>query len=300
MRSRLGSAALVLVLVIPFAASTIGCKAIARALLHKAEEKADSDDTTTLTKAPEPEWDKYNVKLRGTKAEGMFLLREAKLKISFHDLPDGTVLSAGGQKATASHGSANVSVDVSDKLAKLSPKDAFDSGYHFDPNVRATLDFGKGITLDLDAPSESISYSLGEMYKQVADAPISIASKSPPKSHTILFLGSLTPEPMGAAATLADIDLVAVETNMPERKGKTCSGYRKSKGGKSKGPEKDLTLHLIDQKITIYEAATSKEVASKVFQAQDRCPMMAFSGKANSYASTSEQKDWIREQRKKM
>lgn len=272
----------------------VGCKALSR----RRGAARDDGAELSLSEPPRPEWKDDQVKLAGTDAEGLFHISGARLSISFHDLPAGTVLSAAGQKARESGGSAQLSVDLSERIAKLSPRDAFDRAYKFDPQVKAELDFGKGVKLELDAPSDSLSYSLGEMYKKVADAPVVLAKGEAPREHTILFLGGLDPEPMGTASTLAEIDWVALETNQAPRSGRTCDGYRKS-GKDGDGPAKSLVLQLVDQKVTIYEARTSKEIASKVFVAEDRCPMMAFSGEANSYASTDEQKTWLRAQRTK-
>src|SRR5262245_57551859 len=119
---------------------------------------------------------------------------------------------------------------------------------------------------------------------------------TPPAEHTILFVDSLSSDTIGPAGTVAEIDWVALLSNLPERKGKMCSGYKPT-GGTGAGDT--LPLVMKDAKLTVYDVRTSKEIGAKDFKAAETCPTLTFSKEANSYPSRDEMKAWLRTLRTK-
>ena len=98
------------------------------------------------------------------------------------------------------------------------------------------------------------------------------------------------------AQTVDAIDWVAISTKLPDRQGKMCTGFKKT--GET-GPGESLPLVMHDQKMTVYDVRTCKEIASKDFKAPESCPVITFSKEASSYPSKDDMKAWLRTLRTK-
>jgi len=282
--------------------SGAGCKRILREVAKKAKEesvRSEESAAPTLSAPPAVTWKDDEVSFVGLNTKGRFFIRGTSYDIAFSDLPEGATVSANGKvEPASSSGYVSTRVDLEERIVNLPTKDAFDPKFKLDPNVVIEVVFSPTAKVTLNAPARVVAFGLSDMYKKAADTPLTFLGEEPPKEHTIANV-ILTPEAIGPAKTLKDIDWVALGENQPPRKGKTCTGYTSSSKGKEKGPEKSYPLELIDRKVSVYEVATSKRVESKLFPADERCPMLAFSGAAKSYPSSAVEKSWLRELRTK-
>lgn len=248
----------------------------------------------TETSAPmTPNWKDTEVTFTGTSGAGSFSFSGTKLMASFRDVSPGDSIEMGTDHATATTSRyMSAQTDVGAKMAKLRPVDAFDYKYRFNPEVKVNLVLG-GRPVTIDAPAASVSYALNAAFKKVIDAPINLPPpEKPPTEHTILFTEGLTgSEVIGPAATVDAIDWVAIGSKLPERKGKMCSGYKRT--GEA-GAGESLPLVMKDERMAVYDVRTSKEIAGKDFKAPEECPTLTFSKEANSYPSKDEIKAWLR------
>lgn len=276
-----------------------GCKRVLREALKKGQESSSTSSSTTdtaPTTAPVAEWKDSQVSFKGTKAKGSVLMRGTSYDVSFSDLPANAKVTVGGKSASAnSSGYVAQKVDVTERLAALAPKDAFDSSYAFDPQTKAEVEFSPTAKVMLDLPARPAAFGLSDLFKKAADTPVPFVTSQPAGSHTVV-LTSIPAEVLGPAKTLKEVDWVAVSENLPPRKGKTCSGYKKDKGDTRTS---SYQLEMVDQRLSVYEVATSKLVEAKDFKASETCPMMTFNGAAKSYPPAADPKRWLRELRAK-
>lgn len=251
------------------------------------------------TNAPlTPTWKDTEVTFTGSSAAGSFSYNGTKLLASFREVSPGDSIEMGPDRATATNSRyLSVETDIGAKIAKLRPVDAFDYKYRFNPEVKVKLVLG-GRPIELDAPPASVNYGLTSAFKKVIDAPLNLPlPEKPPAEHTILFLESIgQSEVIGPAQTVDAIDMVALSAKLPERRGKMCSGYKKTG---ATGPGDTLQLVMKDEHLAVYDVRTSKEVAAKDFKAPEECPTLSFSKEANSYPSKDEMKAWLRTVRTK-
>ncbi len=258
------------------------------------DESSEHRDTpTTPSVAPKVAVKDQEVTFSGVSTKGRVSLKDASYNLWLSDVPENAkVLLAGKTFTPGSGGIVDAKIDLSDKIATISPKEAFDTSFKFDPKFKIEVEFGPNAKVSFDAPPVPLWIGLADYYKDAADSPVALAKPSPGAEHTVVSLLSTVPEALGPAKTLKDIDWVAVGENLAPRSGKTCSGYKKT--GDDKGPEKSFIVELVDRKVTVFDAATSKVIDSKEFKANNECPMMAFGGNARAYASSDEQKSWLR------
>lgn len=288
-------------LVIVFAATTLGgCKKLLK------PRKYDDTDGASFTSSPaevnssEPllaHWKDTEVTFPGASGTGSFSYSGTKLTASFHNVVAGDTVEMGGDKATATSSLMMAQVDLGEKLAKLRPTDAFDYKFRFNPEVKVNLVLGHR-PITIDAPATSVSYGLTSAFKKAADTPITLPlPPKPPAEHTILFTDGISGgEPIGPAQTVDAIDWVAISTKLPDRQGKMCTGFKKT--GET-GPGESLPLVMHDQKMTVYDVRTCKEIANKTFKAPESCPSITFSKEASSYPSKDDMKAWLRTLRTK-
>lgn len=288
MRSRVPRTVLLLSLAAALASGQLGCK-------KKLFDRRTGSQAAP-TAPPTPVWKDHEVSFREIDAKGNFHVGSTKLDVSFRSLPAGTTIATGNDRRTAdASGNASLQVDLGATIAKLPPRDAFDYKFRLDPRAKVELDFGGGVKLTLDAPATSVSYGLTEMFKKAVDAPINLPPpETAPAEHTVVLLGAGSADAIGPATTVDAIDWAATVTNLPERSGKTCSGYSKSG---TKDGDKSFVLKMVDQRVDVFDVRTSRPVSSREFKAREDCPMMAFGNAAKTYASTDEQKAWLRELR---
>jgi hypothetical protein len=291
-----------LVLVGLLLVSTTSCKKVLKPL-RRLDPETKAAQAQALATAPTPVWKEHEVTFAELpKARGSFGIQGTGYNVSFASLPAGTKITLNGQTSIAdSGGYAVMKVPLDERIAKLSPKDAFDFRFKLDPQAKIDLEFSPTAKLTLDLPSQSVSYALSELYKKAADTPVALGEDKPVANHSVLLVSSLTPESLGPAKTVAEIDWVALSTKQAPRPGKVCTGYKKIGDKGAKDPsEKAYALQMIDEKVTVYEVKTSKAVDSKDFKAKDQCPSMTFGDKATSYVASDEVKAWLRELRAKV
>jgi hypothetical protein len=281
--------------------ATTGCKKLLKKSSKGSSSGASGPSQPSVasgrTTPPTPTWKESEVTfLELPSARGSVRLKGTDLAIQFSGLPKETKLTVDGQTSTAdASGFIATKLDISSRLAKLAPKDAFDFRFKLAPETKIDLDFGPTAKLTLDVPSISVSFALTDLYKAAPDAPITLGDEKPPAQHTVLLMASSV-EPLGPAKSLGEVDWVAVQTKLPAREGKSCGGYKKTTDGGSQS-ERAYTLQMIDEKLTVYEVKTGVQVATKDFKAKNECPMLVFNGIASSYASNEEKKVWLRELR---
>jgi hypothetical protein len=105
------------------------------------------------------------------------------------DFPEKAKLIVAGKTFTPSSGGIlDAKIDLSEKLSALSPKQAFDTSFKFDPKLKMEIEFGPNAKVTFDAPPVMLWIGLGDLYKSAADSPVALAKPSP----TFADLGELT------------------------------------------------------------------------------------------------------------
>ncbi len=279
------------VLLVVVALGSMGCKRILTRLSRKSTRPVSS--AVAVASAPTPSWKDIELTFPELpKARGSFSFHGMDYVVTFSSLPPGTKVNVGALSETAGIGGyVTTKVDVSEELGTVSPKDAFDYRYKWVPHIPVTLDFG-GPRLTVDAPPVSPSYALNQAFKTVADRPLTFGKEmaGPPVEHSIAYLAATAPEILGPARSLADIDLIALHTDLPYRTGPLCKDSRSTDAGASKGHP----LKLVDRKVTVYERKTSKVVANQDFKADDTCPMFSYGEQTTTYPALESVKVWLR------
>jgi hypothetical protein len=273
---------------------TSGCRKMLQKRQAAREDAGWDTAPVRESNAPmTPTWKDTEVTFTGASGIGSFSYNGTKLMASFRDVSPGDSIEMGTDRATATTSRyMSAETDVGAKIAKLRPVDAFDYKYRFNPETQVHLVLG-GRPVTIDAPAAPVSYGLNAAFKKVIDAPINLpAPEKPPTEHTILFTEGLSgSDVIGPAATVDAIDWVALGSKLPERKGKMCSGYKRT--GEA-GAGETLPLVMKDEHLGVYDVRTSKEIAAKDFKAPEECPTLTFSKEANSYPSKDEMKAWLR------
>jgi hypothetical protein len=260
----------------------------------KPEESAGA---AAMTAPPTPVWTEHDLKFKEIGASCHFLVSKLDYTVSCRKLPSGThVLLGEKDEAVDSGGSLHATVDLGPKIATLSPKDATDFRFKLDPGIAMTFRFPGGVELPVQAPALPVWFGIKDALGKVQDGPVPFGKEAaaPPAQHTVLYLG-ISADTLGPAATMGEVDRVAVTSDLTPRKGKMCTGYRDvgSKGGATRSAQ----LELQDREVAIYERATGKQLAKKKFEAIARCPLIASGGTARSYPDSEAIKRWLREQR---
>lgn len=280
--------------VVALASTTMGCRKLIR-------QGLGLDAGTSSHSAfgnPTPQWAGKKLTFQGAPGEVTFSFTNFDYAAWGYKLPAGTILEMGGESFTfGGSDSHTLSIRSTETLAKVSPSDALDYKFEVDPKQKVSITFPGGTKQTFDAPKAPIKFGVVAQFKNAKNVPLKFAGETPPKEHTILYTGS-SEQVIGPAATLAEVDWVAYDDRVPSKVTKVCSGYKKS-GANGGGPEKSYNLESFDSEVTIMDRATMKEIDKKTFTATGNCPMMAFSGKATSYASTDDIIKWLRARRAK-
>ena len=273
--------------------ATAGCDRLAKLKRGTASEADAGASSTPLSAPPTPQIRELDITFRETKARVSLFLHGTSYDISFFDFPPSAKVSVGNNALTTdTTGFITAKVDLSDAIARLAPQDAFNPAFKLDPKTKLALSFGPQANLLLDAPPITTSRALIELFQKASVTPFSVGAPPKPGAHTVILIGPVTPDVLGVAKTVADIDWVALIEKQPARSGKTCSGYRRS--GDPQGVASSLGLKLLVEKLSVFEVRTGKPVADKVFTAPNDCPQGGI-GELKSYVSVDEQKRWLKQ-----
>src|SRR5262249_51939133 len=131
---------------------------------------------------------------------------------------------------------------------------------------------------------------------QSALSPGRAAPDPPLPDHSILFVPtSGGASVFGPAATMREVDWVAVAEELPPRKAGTCPIPPES----GSGPPTYAKFHLVDAEVVIVEPKTARVIERQAFPASRECPTFAFDGVAESSRDEATMKRWLRDVRVK-
>jgi hypothetical protein len=216
-------------------------------------------------------------------------------------LPDGTKVKVGDATGESKNDRVSVKFDMGEAIAKAAPGDAMKFDKTIDPERTLELEFPDGVKVSEKLPGITTKYMIeSELKKQLANGTPVLFGKetdAPQTTHTTLNLaGSLgLDNVMGPAKTMAEVDRVAVEEQLPKRSGnKKCTGYKAT--GET-GPGREADLFLVDWEVKLVERRTGKVIESKKFEAPTRCPMFAQGNETTSYPDSRAVTMWLRSKR---
>jgi hypothetical protein len=190
--------------------------------------------------------------------------------------PKGLEMQVGSAKRECpdpEEGGVRLTSDVSAKIAAMPAKD-LDSG---------TLEHGLTLVMrpkgkpeivvplpPIKFPGQSVYY----IFEKVAKGPVKFPGDKPRpegKPRSVID-ASMDPVVFGEAATLGDIDAVAVSSTLPEVKStRQCGGYKDSSGNATGG----VTLKLKETETVIYDRRTGAVLEKRRFAPKDECPAFA-------------------------
>ncbi len=241
--------------------------------------KSEPDPSTKPTPTLTWETPKGAATFAGETGRIGFDLSGPSYAASATSLPTGSTLKLGNLSTGLDTSlSAQLRVEVSEKLKALSVKDAFSTTNELDPGVNVEVVFPGNRVVRFPAPARDTRYALVRWYANAGKGPLLFAGETaaPRKEHTLfkyqeIIMGD--PVVFGPAKTVSEIDWIALPIDLPPRSGRTCAGYKKSGAGAG---EDSFVLSMRDQDITIYDRLSGKKIDSKSFPGEDRCPEMAF------------------------
>jgi len=191
--------------------------------------------------------------------------------IAGQNFDDGIVIAGGGSAATTANRDVVLRIPVGAALGKLSIADVFTSFKKLDLGVT----FSVGGT-ELHSPPLGIYPHILDSFWMVTRGPMPFGDEHapPPAKHTVVIASLSTSnyakQPLvGPAATLADIDWVAIRTDGPKHPLGTCqfdmTTYRGQQGSNTSG----VSIPQIgdDATFTIYERRSGKVIDRKDFVA---------------------------------
>jgi hypothetical protein len=229
---------------------------------------------------------------------GQAMVSEEQLSVFFREFPPGTVLTVGTTTATADDEGYATAVTKISALFGALPTEGVGS-------LEATLE---GATFSVTPPGGDAilitlppqkAYGVKDALLGVAQGPLLFSgeTESPGPVRNAIWWNYSTQEVIGVPApTVAEIDAVVV-VERPEGTSKTCTGYTDDNGT----PQPDVTLHLKDTVVAIYERRTGREVGKMIFPPDPECPtwLTAEKGYAASRDSSEPLDDmraWIKTQ----
>lgn len=248
-----------------------------------------SDDGKYLTGPEAIEWrpeaipPSFAVKQK-PEMKGTFSEYRGRLSVTVWDFPKGLTLQLGDEKAVvADDHSAAVSTDVSGLFAKL-PASALAQAADLLAE-RPMLKHGLSLILTpKNRPSVTIplppvklfDVGLSAMFEHVAEEKGLVfggeAKQAPARHKSVFAVSPFVRAIVGEAATLGDIDAVAVTKMLPEVKGmKRCGGFADSSGR----PAPAVNIRLKEAEVTIYDRRTGAELERRRFPPKEECPTVA-------------------------
>lgn len=200
---------------------------------------------------------------------GQAMVVEDKLTVFFREFPPGTLLTVGNSEATADdEGYATAETKISALFGAL-PTAGVGS-------LEATLEGATfsvtppgGAAIEVTLPPQQ-AYGVKDTLLSVAQGPLLFSGEveGPGPIRNAIWWHFSGQEIIGTpAATVAELDAVVV-VERPEGTTKACTGYTDDSGN----PQPDVTLHLKDTVVVIYERRTGSEVAKTTFPPDPECP----------------------------
>jgi hypothetical protein len=221
-------------------------------------------------------------------------LEGASIALDCEALPKDTVITVRGTEHAAA-GKLHLDVDVGEALGSVTVKDLLSPGFELDPKIPIVITIPSG-TVKTEVPK--LKY-LTIPLKYAAGKPLAFGKEPPPAPNkagtTVLWFG-LNDEAFGPAATLREVDWLAVQGDVKIVDGPTCK-YQDTQTGKiSSAP---LKLHAPE--IVIYDRRTARVIDRKVFSAGGSCPSEKSKQDDTVHAGASEDtiKRWLKERRTK-
>jgi hypothetical protein len=232
-------------------------------------------------------------------AQARFSVDDTSYEMRFKGFPAGTKVAAGG-RVTSIAGDYTERVDVGMAISAMSPTSALDDKAPLDPRTDFEVRVPGYAPMKAAAPPCRVSTSLGMMMAKAVDHsvlfPREAATDPPLADHSILFVptsGRATV--FGPAATMREVDWVAVAEALPPRKAGTCPIPPES----GSGPPTYAKFHLVDEEVTVVERKTARVIERKTFPASTQCPTFAYEGVAESSPDEAAMKRWLRDERSK-
>ncbi len=205
----------------------------------------------TVTRAPAVRYDPTTrtIACLAKRCSGTFsIYREARL--DFSEIEPLATADFGGSKARTVTSQLSVTVDMRPHLEKVPLADLFKPYPMSSVDLPLVLGFADGTKLkeNVNVPANLLRPGLTELLGHVAEGPVRFAGEEATGgNHTSLFFLA-TDQLHGRAATVRDIDMVAVSTDK-ERPG--C------------GPNDSVT----DAEVVVYERRTGKSLGHRRFPA---------------------------------
>jgi len=216
----------------------------------------------------------------------------------FNGFPAGTKVKVGEtEKKVSESGYLNLELDMRDFLGKLSISQA---GKVVDLGVDIVISVPEREPLKTDLPEQKVGADLAAAFAAVQNRPVEFEGEPEPKEgdKSLVAVEADTSFSdflvMGAAEKVWDIDLVGVFEKSMSARTKKCGGYQKLKG--------EVTIQMIDYRVTIYDRRTGERMAEHRVLAKDECPTFISydkkTKKASRYADKKDVHRWLREQLK--
>jgi hypothetical protein len=232
-------------------------------------------------------------------AEVRFKIDGMSYEVNLKGFPPGTVASVAGRKMT----SDEERIDMSDAIARLVPANAIDSDFKLDPRVDFELRVPGYELVKAAAPARKVSSAVADTLAKAVDHPVLFPRENtldpPGAAHSILYVGSgygFNAEVFGPAATMRDVDWIAVQEALPARPGGTCSIKPES----GNGPSTVVTLKLVDCEVLVVERKTSHVLTRRTFPATRECPTFASSSGIEEISPDEKAiVRWLRDERAK-
>jgi hypothetical protein len=193
----------------------------------------------------------------------------------FTGFPAGTTVEIGGKTTALPPGDYSELIDIGDIVAALAPADALNPAVKVDPHIDIKIRTPGYDPFTFRAPKRSVDAAVPYVMSQAIRHPVLFKHESvsdpPPAVHSVLYTGH-KPEIYGPAATLRDVDWIAVVVETAVRKEKECPTDEIPASGRHIKP-RVATLEFVDNEVLIVERKTSKIITRKTFHAEEAdCP----------------------------
>lgn len=206
-----------------------------------------------------------------------------RLRVSLEVRP-GTTWEIGGQRGTVdAKGLGEVTLEQGAALRALAPAtlDEVDLG------VRVVLTLPKGRSGSFPVPALSFVSQVKNALEAVDKGPVRFGADEADEAAALaldgaFFVDGLTDRQfIGAAPTLAAVDLVALTQRLKESKGKKGCEFQ----DRSTGKMVTVEINLVDTEVTLWDRRTGKQVEKHVFGPDEECPALTFTRPGESQDS---------------
>lgn len=196
-------------------------------------------------------------------------IRGSELWIGGSGFPDGTVLKSGVTEVRSASDSMLIKLPFP-SLAKLSVKEVLVDELPVDPQASFDLVLPDAATLTTQLPKLRVRSGLVQALEDAKGQLAFPGEGPPPTTHTVLFAKWNVPRVVfGPAATLEQIDWVALPAEMTRAEIGTCYYEPTSRTRPSAGGRIDLPKIGIGETITIVDRRTGAKIDSKDFPVTD-------------------------------